>query len=87
MRGHCCLILLICDTKYFGYLHIMDIVIENINKRDEPIQIIDDSGNVCQIQKVSDGSFMLVNCKEAPVAIHQTKEVSSDESPVIVVLL
>lgn len=57
------------------------IVIENINKRDEPIQIIDDSGNVCQIQKVSDGSFMLVNCKEAPVAIHQTKEVSSDESP------
>lgn len=61
------------------------IVIENINKRDEPIQIIDDSGNVCQIQKVSDGSFMLVNCKEAPVAIHETKEVSSDESPVIVV--
>ena len=59
------------------------IVIENINKRDEPIQIIDDSGNVCQIQKVSDGSFMLVNCKEAPAAIHQTKEVSSDESPVI----
>merc|ERR1711971_1073703 len=56
------------------------IVIENINKRDEPIQIIDDSGNICQIQKVSDGSFMLVNCKEAP-AIHQTKEVSSDESP------
>ena len=59
------------------------IVIENINKRDEPIQIIDDSGNVCQIQKVSDGSFMLVNCKEAPATIHQTKEVSSDESPVI----
>ena len=59
------------------------ILIENINKREDPIQIIDDSGNVCQIQKVSDGSFMLVNCKEAP-AIHQAKEIStSEESPVI----
>ena len=58
------------------------IVIENISKRDEPIQIIDDSGNICQIQKVSDGSFMLVNCKEAPT-VHQAKEIaSSDESPV-----
>ena len=58
------------------------IVIENISKRDEPIQIIDDSGNICQIQKVSDGSFMLVNCKEAPTAHHAKEIATSDESPV-----
>ena len=51
-----------------------------INKRDDSIQIVDDSGNVGQILKISDGQFMIVDCKDNPPV--EAKDMSSTESPV-----
>ena len=47
-------------------------------KTDDTIQIVDDSGNVGQILKISDGTFMILDCKDTPPA----KAAATEESPV-----
>ena len=53
----------------------------DFRKRDDSIQIVDDSGNIGQILKISDGNFMIVDTlNKSPSA--ETKNSPSEESPV-----